>query len=114
VRRNLFHPGWLARNDYATTIRRWRKYFGKDALMCFRYERIAQDPRGLLADICRHIGADPAWAERVEQDVIAKMVFSSGKIPFPPTLRAEYVERCAPFIDDLEQLLGERFDDWRA
>lgn len=114
VRQKLFHAGSIARNDYAGTIRRWREQFGSEALMVFRYERIMQDPRDLLQDICRHIGADPAWADSVQQDVLAQRVFSFDQIPFPPALRAECAERCAPYIDDLEQLLGERFNDWRS
>ncbi|MBU0689901.1 MAG: sulfotransferase domain-containing protein [Gammaproteobacteria bacterium] len=114
VRRKLFKPNFLMQSDYATSIRRWRKHFGDDALMYYRYERIAQDPRGLLVDICRHIGADPAWADGLKTDALGQMLSTSEKIPFPPALRAEYVELCAPYIDDLEQLLGQRFDDWRA
>ena len=114
VREKLFQPEWLARSDYATTIRRWRDLFGDEALMLFRYERIASEPRALLADICRHIGVDPAWASELTQDVIRRTVFPSEKIPFPPALRNEFAEHCAPYIADLELLLGERFDDWRS
>ena len=114
VRDQLFHPGCLARNNYARTIRRWRGTFGDDALMLYRYERIAREPRALLSEICRHIGADAAWAEDVAAERIEGTVFASVDIPFPPALRAEYAERCQPYIDDLEALLGERFDDWRS
>lgn len=82
--------------------------------MLRRYERIAQDPRRLLAEICLHIGADPAWIDGHAPDVIGRMVFASDKIPFPRALRAEFAERCAKYVDDLERLLGERFDDWRS
>lgn len=114
VRRKLFQRGCLERSNYAGTIRRWRRRFGDAALMCYRYERIARDPRRLLAEVCAHIGADPAWVDGLPPDVIGRMVFSSDKIPFPRALRAEFAERCAPYLDDLEQLLGERFDDWRS
>ena len=114
VRRKLFQRGCLERSNYAGTIRRWRRRFGDAALMCYRYERIARDPRRLLAEVCAHIGADPAWVDGLEKDVIGRMVFSSDKIPFPRALRAEFAERCAPYLDDLERLLGERFDDWRS
>jgi len=114
VRKQLFHPGCLARSNYAETIRRWRKQFSEDSLMWYRYERISEDPRGLLADVCRHIGADPSWCEQLAPDMIERTVFASKKIPFPTELRAEFADRFAPYIDDLEQLLGERFDGWRS
>jgi hypothetical protein len=114
VRQQLFHPGCLARCNYAETIRRWQRQFSEDSLMWFRYERISEDPRGLLVDVCRHVGADPFWGERLESDMIERTIFASKKLPFPPELRAEFADRCAPYIDDLEQLLGERFDGWRS
>jgi hypothetical protein len=113
VRLKLFHGGCLARGDYARTIRLWRRAFGDDALLYFRFERIVREPRALLADICRHVGADPAWSDRVPQDQLERSVFSSEDFPFPPALRAECAERCQSYIDDLERLTGERFDDWR-
>jgi hypothetical protein len=114
VRQKLFHPGCLARNDYATIIRRWRQRFGDDALMWFRYERIAREPAALLSEICRHIGADAQWAKQLAPGRLERTVFASADIPFPRSLRAEYAERCRPFVDELEKLLGERFDDWRS
>ena len=114
IRQELFHSTCLARSNYAETIRRWRRQFSEDALMWFRYERISEDPRGLLADVYRHVGADPSWGERLESDMIERTVFVSEKLSFPPKLRAEFADRCAPYIDDLEQLLGERFDGWRS
>jgi hypothetical protein len=114
MQHHLFDPKRLDRNDYAKTIRRWRGVFGKKPLMWFRYERMYQDPRGLLVDICRHIGADTEWVEGLNADMLRQNVLEPKKIPFPPALRAEYADRCASLIDDLENLLGEKFDDWRS
>jgi len=114
VRQKLFARGCLLRSDYARTIRLWRHQFGDDALMYFRYERIAREPRALLAEVCRHIGADPAWADKLPAEQAGRVVFSFEDFPFPPALRAEYAEQCQTCIDDLEKLLGERFDDWRS
>ena len=114
VRQRLFARGCLLRSDYARTIRLWRHQFGDDALMHFRYERIAREPRALLAEVCRHIGADPAWADELPAEQAGRVVFSFEDFPFPPALRAEFAEQCQTCIDDLEKLLGERFDDWRS
>jgi hypothetical protein len=114
IRQNLFHPGCLARSNYAETIRRWRKQFGEEAVMCFRFERITQSPRELLTDICQHIGADPVWVETLPSGALKEEIFSSERIPFPSSLKEEFTNKCTPFIDDLEHLLEERFDDWRT
>lgn len=113
LRERLFHPGCLARSHYAQTIRRWRRHFPREALLCFRYERIRDEPRALLAELCRHLGASPDWAAGLPDEALRGTVFASPRLPFPAALRAEFQARCAPLIDEVERLLDMPLGDWR-
>lgn len=114
VRKTLSQPLCLARCDYASMIRRWRQQFGDEAVLWFRQEQVELDPRGLLGAICRHIGVDPAWAGGLSPEIIGRPLDAAATPAFPPALRAEYAETFARHLDDLEQLLGEKFTDWRS
>ena len=114
IRQKLFQPSSLVQSNYARTIQRWTRHFNTKSFMCFRYERIIDEPRGLLKEICNQIQVDPNWIDGLKQEMLVSKLDDPWEIKFPEALKAEYTDRCKPFLDELEQLLGQSFENWRS
>jgi hypothetical protein len=101
-----------ARGSYVANLATWESVFPREQLLVDFYERITDDPRGLLTDVLRHVGATvPAdWSPFP----LAEVVFKGEGVPMPDAYR-DHLRR--KFRDDIERLY-DRFGDpvaaWRV
>ncbi|MBP6582182.1 MAG: sulfotransferase [Chromatiaceae bacterium] len=102
----------LDRGDYAATIRRWCRWFPREALLTPTYETLGTDPEGLVNACLRHIGVaelDPATLRRLGT---RRVIFAGQHRPLPAPLWAELRGLYQDRIADLEQLLDLDLSHW--
>jgi hypothetical protein len=83
--------GSLARGDYAACMRRWLQWFPSASLLVVRYEDIDQDPAHVLAEVCGHLGVNPAPLMPPGNPWLRRRVVPEGPTespPLPVSLRA--------------------------
>lgn len=103
-----FHSaGSLGRGDYESTLRRWRKVFGFEAVLLLRYEEIAENPRNLLLKVARHLGVDAEGFRSIPQAVLEERVFDGDGEALPQRLREELERLYRPRIRSLDRYLCE-------
>ena len=112
----LRHSTHSSRCDYATSTKRWLKYFTKDQLLILDYDDIAKNPRGLIERVCKHIGVNSDGVLKLLSDEkLAMRVNAAGggaRYDIRPSLRLQMVEYLKPFADDFNTLLTELGYDW--
>jgi hypothetical protein len=106
----------ILRNDYARTIDIWSGAFGQEALHLDLYDRVKKDPRGYLADIFEHVGADPAWSP--SDELIGQTVHTSQKCDMPEIARwylsSQWLEPTQRLNDRLNGQLSHWVEDLKA
>jgi len=100
------------RGAYMTTIDRWEQAFSREHLLVDFYDRIGEDPRGLLTRVMTHVGVvvPMDWSAYPMNEVY----FEGVKIPMPQAYR-DYLR--AKFHDEIERLydhFGEPVRTWRS
>lgn len=105
----------LRRGDYRTCLDNWLRYFERSRLLLSLYEDLLDDPRTFLARSCVHIGADPGFYDRVDEQTIKQRV---GATTHPairesllPRLREIYADKIASLSDYLGMDLVARWLD---
>jgi hypothetical protein len=100
------------RGDYLACITRWRTVIPDDRLCIIFFDNIIDNPGGVLAALCHHIGVDAAWFDEVPFSELAQPVFAGPgyEIPEAPLafLRALY----RPAISPLSELVGRDLSAW--
>ncbi len=103
----------LARGDYADTIERWCRWFGREALLAPRFERLASAPELLVNDCLSHIGVRPLEPGALSEMGARRVVFAGAIHGSPrPALWAELQRLYQGRIARLEQILEEDLSDW--
>ncbi|MGB1560683.1 MAG: glycosyltransferase [Sinimarinibacterium flocculans] len=102
--------GSLARGDYLTTLQRWRRVFGNEALLLLRYEDIPQRPQEVVQRCCAHLGVSPP-DERV-LEACDRAVFPGPGHPLPDALRGPLEALYRSRIGELERSLGWDLRTW--
>lgn len=102
----------LQRGDYADIIRRWLRWFPKQALLTRHFEELRTDPEGLANDCFRHIGLDPLSSAQLRQMGTRRVVFAGPQRPLRPQLWRELQSIYQPRISALEQVLGQDLQAW--
>lgn len=103
----------LARGDYADTIERWCRRFGRDALLAPRFEGLATAPEDLVNDCLRHLGVAPLDPEVLRAMGTRRVVFAgTAQEPPRPALWAELQRLYTDRIARLEQILDQDLSDW--
>lgn len=104
--------GSRRRGDYEAAIRTWRSVFPAEQLLILRYERIAREPRALLAEVARHIGIDHRPLEALPAAVTSARIFTTPPAPLRPQLRAELEALYRDKIASLQDYLQADFGEW--
>jgi len=118
-------------SDYLRTVEIWSKAFGREALNIGFFDDLRDHPQLFIADILRHIGANPSWTlppEFIKKKVWATNSLVEHELPIPeviewyiadglfePTKRLNEIlqGRVSHWIDDLERIRGKRRLSWR-
>ena len=108
----LRHSTHSQRCDYAGGLRRWLKYFDKEQLLIVDYNKISQDPRATLKEICDHIGVESkVLLELLSDDELKTRknaaVGSTKNKPIRPSLRKKMEKHLGPAASDFNALLKE-------
>jgi hypothetical protein len=102
---------YLARGEYSRYLRNYFEVFGKDAIKIIIFERFVGNVAA-IHDIYDWLGVD---AEFVASSLKTKV--NSSKIDECPAVDEDLVEYLKdyyrPHIEELEQLLGEEFPEWK-
>lgn len=97
--------GYLAAGRYAEQLRRLAEHYPREAVLVRLTEDLAADAGGLFAEVCAHIGADPAVRpSNVERAYNAAFEFRS--------LRFFYAMRRHRAWKRLGMRLANRLDSW--
>lgn len=122
----------LTRGDYHLHLARWIDQFGPEAIYVERYDRVAQDPAGVIEGIYAFLGVDPSvrpasLGERPKQNARSKVLLAAERMA--PRARVvrwamnrlnQVAARVAgpapppPLPADLRAALDARFRDGRA
>ena len=102
----------LARGDYATTIRRWRKFFPGDALLALRFESIRTEPEAVVNRTLRHIGVAGLPDAELRSMGSRSVAFAGPRYDIRPALWAELQTLYAERIAGLESLLEMDLRAW--
>lgn len=78
--------GSIERGDYEACLRRWRSVFRPDQILVSRYEKIRDDPLGLLEQCVVHLGVDNAFYATVPHETLSRKVHSGPGHPLQPSL----------------------------
>jgi len=105
-------PEAAAEGDYAAALYAWSSVFPATAMMIVDYDRIATDPRGLVASVCRHIGVSPEPVAAIPEADLARGSDPAANPPVRATLVPALVELCQPRVRDLSALLRHDFGSW--
>jgi hypothetical protein len=110
--RRAYHwePG-LLQCHYSAQIDRWLSVYPAQQLFVGFFEEIKSDPRGLLAKICRHIGA----SSDIDWDALplGELVNRNPAHPMPKRFRDFLDAMYAPEIERLEQRFGASVTVWK-
>jgi len=102
--------------DYEVILRRWRRYYGEEAVHVDLFGRIRQDAEGFLHDVLAHIGADPlahlGSAEELKKPVLASEDLLSCKIEAPAAIRWALAVQWLPRMRSLNDYLKGRVEHW--
>jgi hypothetical protein len=114
LRRRLIGSVLLAHSDYASVVKRWRRYFPEEALLLVTTDDVSTDPRGLLRRVFRHVGADPVFADRIPDADLAAWVNPHRPAPrVPLALQGVLDETYLPLVEPLERLMGWDLSRWK-
>jgi len=104
----------LSHSDYASIVQRWWLHFPEEALLLAITDDISTEPRPLLRRIFGHVGADPAFADRILDGELAAWVNPHRPAPrVPAGLQAVLDETYLPLVEPLERLTGWDLSAWR-
>lgn len=109
--------GSVLRGSYLQTIENWAQIFGKERLLLFRYEMIAEAPRDVLAQCAAHIGVDPEFyagvsTARLERRIYAAGTYEASATPMRPVLRQALYQQYAESIIALGRSLNWNLSTW--
>jgi hypothetical protein len=114
LRARLIGSVLLAHSDYASVVKRWRRYFPEEALLLVTTDDVSTDPRGLLRRVFRHVGADPVFADRIPDADLAAWVNPHRPAPrVPLALQGVLDETYLPLVEPLERLMGWDLSRWK-
>ena len=106
--------GSRARGDYEQCLRKWWALFPREQMRIVFYEDIASKPRQLLEGLARHIGVDPAFFDRVPQEVLRRRELPGLDMPIRPSLFPTLLAEYGPKIERLSKLLGRDLSHWKT
>ena len=111
----LGQRGVKVHSDFGPVIDRWASVFGGDRLLVLRSDAFRDDPRGSLATVYRHIGADPGFSHEIPETELAQWVNPHRPSPgaIPEELRPVLDEIYLPMVDRLEAATGWDLSEWR-
>ena len=104
--------GSLARGDYETTIRTYRRHFPSHQLLILRYEDVQSDPRTLLIRIAQHLQIDPAYFQYLDQSTLNQRIFASKGQPIRPSLLPVLQSLYHQRIKSLADYLNWDLNNW--
>lgn len=102
----------LNRGDYAETIRRWCRWFPREALLTPTYESLRTDPEGLVNACLRHIGVAELDSVTLRRLGSQRVIFAGQHHPLPLSLWVELRRLYEGRIAELEQLIDLDLSDW--
>ena len=101
-------------NDYGRAIDVWSGVFGSEAVHVETFDRFRAEPKPYLADILRHVGADPSFMP--DEASLSEKVFFLGKpsqgIEMPEILRWYVARQWREPVVRLNERLGGALDAW--
>ncbi|MGH8549406.1 MAG: sulfotransferase domain-containing protein, partial [Methylococcales bacterium] len=109
----------LARGDYETTLRRWRRLFPAEQILILYYEHLKGNPRKLLAETAEHLGVDPVFfgalpeievGRNITPAAVPKYVNYPLTEPFAAELRRLYADKIASLSSYLHKDLSGWLD----
>lgn len=114
----LKHSTHIQRNDYASGLRRWLRFFPKEQLLILNFDDIQQNPRQLLKRTLEHIGASNCQSfveslgeEELREKVNAAKGAASNK-EIRPSLRKQMEHHLRKSAQETNTLLRELGYTW--
>ncbi len=100
---------YLEYTDYAGAIPRWSAGVGPDRLRVIVFDRVREDPAGVLSEVLDHIGIPH---ERVERYLVDPRNVGDPT-PMPRACRVRLLELLGPQYAYLDSLFPEHVARWR-
>jgi hypothetical protein len=100
----LADPTQRAHADYAGNLERWGRFFPPDQIHAAFFDRLTDDPQGLLRDVCRFIGIDDGDI-RMPHDV-DRPRNARDNPPMPAAASRFLAELLGPYVEDQHRLFG--------
>jgi len=112
-REELVRPRQLAHGDYVGNLERWGRHFPPEQIHVEFFDRLADDPAGLLRDVCRFLGLDDHEI-RVPPDVDRPC--NAGDTSSMPEATARFLAgTLGPSIEELHRVFAnEHTARWRS
>lgn len=104
--------GSLARGDYESCIRTWRRHYPSSSLLLIFFEDIILAPRKTLQRCGEHIGASPYFFQDISDEVLSQRVHEGINSPIPAETRRYLKGLYAPRIRSLETYLNYDLGLW--
>jgi hypothetical protein len=104
--------------DYARTLENWSAFYSPKQIHVDLYERVSEDPNGMMRDILTHIGADSTWTPpdnslRSRQWSIGEVTGGRSEgVELPDSLRWHLAKQWLDPVQRLNERLNGRVDHW--
>lgn len=108
ARRFFSKSAVFQRGDYASILRRWRRYFGPERFHLAYYEDLVEDPETLLRSILQFLGArsDPCPAD------VYRRVNASVPVEIPTDIRKALAQQYRDSLRELCRIEPGRAEIW--
>ena len=104
-----YEPG-LLEGRYNRTLDNWLSIFPAEQLLVIFFDDICSKPADVLARVCEHIGADPAF--RWDTGSLETAVNKNPPHPMPDRVRQFLQTQYRPELEALAQRLGGHAKTW--
>lgn len=108
---HIDHPDSVARSNYVSMLKRWRRFFDEEQLLIRFYEDISDKPLGLLEDICVHIGAD--FEKTYFEESAPKRVLKTKPDNLSVAIQKHIAAKHMDEVEALAETLGSHAASWR-
>lgn len=111
---HFLSAGSLKRGDYESCLKTWRAVFPTERIKLLDFDRIAVEPRAVLAELAEFLEVDPAFWNALPDGQLRAEVFRGLGVPIRPSLGPVLQEIYEPRIESLEQYLGWDLAKWKG
>jgi len=103
-------PAVRARSDYESMLDTWFGTFGREQVMVFPYESVAETPQDILQEVFRFIGVSDDVS--MEDWGLTTKVNANPRLEMPASIRQKLELRYLPVIGSLAERFGAPFTRW--